>query len=140
MIARDRRRRCERAARQRQRDVPGQAVLRHWRRASVSCCGRLQRRRRGLDLATANYNDNTASVLLGNGDGTFQAKQAFGTGGQPYSVAVGDFNGDGRSDLVSEDWSGNTTSVLLSNGNGTFSARNSHSPRVAPYVCRCGRL
>ena len=59
---------------------------------------------------------NTASVLLGNGDGTFQAKQSFGTGSQPSSVAVGDFNGDGRSDLVTADYNGNTASVLLGNG------------------------
>ena len=33
------------------------------------------------DLVTADHNSNTASVLLGNGNGTFQAKQSFGTGG-----------------------------------------------------------
>ena len=43
------------------------------------------------------------SVLLGNGNGTFQAKHDFGTGSQPASVAVGDFNGDGKSDLVVAD-------------------------------------
>ena len=36
-------------------------------------------------------------MLLGNGNGTFQARQAFGTGSDPGSVAVGDFNGDGKS-------------------------------------------
>ena len=46
---------------------------------------------------------NTASVLLGNGNGTFRAKQSFGTGSGPYSVAIGDFNGDGKSDLVTAD-------------------------------------
>jgi hypothetical protein len=40
-------------------------------------------------------------VLLGNGDGTFQTAVTYGSGGeQPYSVAVGDFNGDGKPDLV----------------------------------------
>ena len=52
------------------------------------------------DLVTANDNGTTASVLLGNGNGTFQAKQDFATGSGPDSVAVGDFNGDGKSDLV----------------------------------------
>ena len=55
------------------------------------------------DLVTADYSDNTASVLLGNGNGTFQAKQSFGTGSTPRSVAVADFNGDGKSDLVTAD-------------------------------------
>ena len=68
---------------------------------------------------------NTASVLLGNGNGTFQARQSFGTGSYPYSVAVGDFNSDGRRDLVTADEGSNTASVLLGNGNGTFQAKQS---------------
>ena len=43
---------------------------------------------------------NTVSVLLGNGNGTFQAQQTFATGTDPVSVAVGDVNGDGKPDLV----------------------------------------
>ena len=53
------------------------------------------------------------SVLLGRGDGTFQARQAFAAGPVPTSVAVGDFNEDGVEDLVSADSSGDTTSALL---------------------------
>src|SRR3989475_12741971 len=58
-----------------------------------------------LDLAVANNGSypsyaNTVSVLLGNGDGTFQPAQSFGAGSGAFSVAVGDFNGDGRPDLA----------------------------------------
>jgi hypothetical protein len=52
-----------------------------------------------LDLAVANLGSNDVSVLLGNGDGSFQAPRNFPTGLEPRSVAVGDFNGDGKVDL-----------------------------------------
>ena len=67
------------------------------------------------------------------GDGTFQAKQSFGTGSGPCSVAVGDFNGDGKSDLVTADDDGDTASVLLGNGNGTFQAKQSFGTGSGPY-------
>ena len=57
------------------------------------------------------------------GDGTFQASQAFTTGAFPYSVGIGDFNGDGKQDLAVADATDDTASVLLSNGNGTFQAQ-----------------
>ena len=73
------------------------------------------------------------SVLLGNGNGTFQAKQSFGTGSWPQSVAVADFNGDGKSDLVTADWP-ERASVLLGNGNGTFQAGNPSARKRASSV------
>src|SRR5439155_1077953 len=76
-----------------------------------------------LDLVTANISSNDVSVLLGNGDGSFQPARNFATGGtQPVSVVVGDFNGDGVLDLAVVNSSSNTVSVLLGNGDGTFQA------------------
>src|SRR5260370_32493974 len=43
-----------------------------------------------LDLAVVNSSSSTVSVLLGNGDGTFQPAQNFATGTNPLSLAVGD--------------------------------------------------
>ena len=59
-----------------------------------------------LDLAVASFGDalgfdpRTVSILLGTGTGSFGAKTDFGTGTTPVSVAVGDFNGDGKLDLA----------------------------------------
>jgi hypothetical protein len=74
-----------------------------------------------LDLVTANDGVGDVSVLLGNGDGTFQAARNFGTGPNNYtfpSVAVGDFNGDGKLDIVETNDCG--VNLLLGNGDGTF--------------------
>ena len=62
----------------------------------------------------------TVSVLLGNGNGTFQAQQTFATAREPISVVLGDVNGDGKPDLVVANHGGNSVGVLLGNGNGTF--------------------
>jgi hypothetical protein len=73
-----------------------------------------------LDLAVTNENDNTVSILLSNGDGTFQTHVDYATGTAPAAVAVGDFNGDGFLDIAVANYTANTVSVLLGNGNGTF--------------------
>jgi VCBS repeat protein/FG-GAP repeat protein len=75
-----------------------------------------------LDLAVANNGSNNISVLLGNGDGTFQAAVDYGVGQAPGGMAVGDFNGDGKPDLVVANPTINSVSVLLGNGDGTFQA------------------
>ena len=82
-----------------------------------------------LDLVVANEGNNTVSVLLGNGNGTFQAQQTFATGTSPDSVAVADFNGDGKPDLVVANVGSNTVSVLLGNGNGTFQPQQTFADR-----------
>ena len=74
-----------------------------------------------LDLAVANANDNTVSILLGNGDGTFTAAAAVPTGGFPFYLAVADFNQDGAADIAVSNEADSTVSVLLGNGDGTFS-------------------
>jgi hypothetical protein len=73
-----------------------------------------------LDLAVVSENSNIVSVLLGNGDGTFQLKADYSVGSRPVFVAVGDFNGDGRLDLAVANSEGGDVSVLLGNGDGTF--------------------
>ena len=85
-----------------------------------------------LDLAVADYGNPSSgdnggiSILLGNGDGTFQPAISATGGKNPLFIAAGDFNNDGKQDLVLTDFgdrssggNGNLT-VLLGNGAGTF--------------------
>lgn len=68
------------------------------------------------DLITAGgffSSSSSASLLLGNGDGTFQPPQTIK--GASYSVTVADLNGDGKPDLIDA-----TGKVFLGNGDGTF--------------------
>ncbi len=71
-----------------------------------------------LDLAIANSNSNSTSVLLnttgvGAAAPSFAAKQDWATGTEPASVALADYNGDGTLDLAVANFRSNTVSVLL---------------------------
>ncbi len=91
-----------------------------------------------LDIVTANRNSNNASVLLGNGNGTFQTQQTFATGTSPHSVTLGDVNGDGKLDIVTANYGSNTASVLLGNGNGTFQAQQTFATGTNPRSVTLG--
>src|SRR5205823_3792005 len=81
-----------------------------------------------LDLVVTNHaRPGTVSVLLGNGDGTFQARQSYRAGDNPLSVAVGDFSGDGIADLAVANGLGGAGTVLLGNSDGTFQAAESYA-------------
>jgi len=71
-----------------------------------------------LDLVVAG--GSTASILLGNGDGSFASLTNFGVVDHLWDMAVGDLNGDGKPDIatVSSDEINGTVSVLLNNSNG----------------------
>ncbi|MBA3912813.1 MAG: VCBS repeat-containing protein [Acidobacteriales bacterium] len=74
-----------------------------------------------LDLAVASGDSNsTVSVLLGNGDGTFQTQVRYPVGNFPYGVTAADVNLDGSPDLLVGNYEDGTMSVLLGNGDGTF--------------------
>ena len=72
-----------------------------------------------LDVVVANEESNALSVLLGNGDGTFQPETRYPVGDDPRSVEVGDLNGDGMLDLAAANFLGFTVSALLGTGDGT---------------------
>ena len=75
------------------------------------------------DLAAANYDDDFITILIGNGDGTFQrgVRRMFAPQG---SITSGDFDGDGKSDLAITTLTRGTGhgsfEILAGNGDGTF--------------------
>jgi len=80
------------------------------------------------DVVTANGASDDVSVLLGNGDGTFQPHMEYGDMVAPLRVVIADFNGDARPDIVVA--SANGASVLLGNGDGTFQPNVDYGPEI----------
>lgn len=78
-----------------------------------------------LDLAVSNYAaPGSVSVLIGKGDGSFQAAVNYAGAHSAAKGAFGDFNGDGRPDLALADTEGMSAAVslLLNDGKGAFGA------------------
>src|SRR5262245_30085679 len=75
------------------------------------------------DVAAANYFNNNLVILMGDGNGGFSsaAGSPISIGTNPYSLAMADFNLDGRLDLSVPNLGNTNLAVLLGNGNGTFS-------------------
>ncbi len=103
-----------------------------------------------LDLAFANPcgdtypcpNNGSVAVLLGNGDGSFQAPLTTPAGAVTYGLVTADFDGDGKPDLAvinacgTNGWNcgslnGNVT-IFLGKGNGTFTVGNSYTLGIFP--------
>jgi hypothetical protein len=81
---------------------------------------------------------STVSVLLGNGDGTFQHQVTYAVGNAPSALVAGDFNGDGRTDLAVANADSNTVSVLLGNGDGTFENQVTYAVGNGPAALVAG--
>jgi hypothetical protein len=75
-----------------------------------------------LDVAVANSATDNIDVLFGNGNGTFSNQMTFptGSGSEPSSIAIGDFNNDNQLDIAVANQGSDSFSVLLGCANGTF--------------------
>ena len=90
------------------------------------------------DLAVANLNGNSVTILLGRGDGTFSPGPVVATGNGPDALAAGDVNGDGKPDLAVANFQDNSVTLLLGNGDGTFAAAANVATGVHPAAVAAG--
>lgn len=74
------------------------------------------------DLAVANFDSNSVTILLGVGNGSFTALSPIPVGTKPISIAVADFNLDGKADLAVANGGSNNLTILSGNGMGGFTA------------------
>jgi hypothetical protein len=95
--------------------VPGQAMLLEAR--DLNADGH-------FDLIVPNQSGEWVRVLLGKPGGTFDAAVEYAAGSAPISVAIEDFNGDGRLDLGVANFV--DIRVLVGNGDGTFQAATAY--------------
>jgi len=89
-----------------------------------------------LDIAVADagrfQGGDRVSILLGNGDGTFQSPVLYTVGTGPGRVVAADLTGNHILDLVVSNEFSNSVSVLMGNGNGTFQPAVNYSVGVNP--------
>jgi hypothetical protein len=107
-----------------------------------------------LDIVVSHIGTNVVSVLLNNGDGTFQAPRDFAVGafvqGSPSSLtnlpnfhrdlAVADVNGDGIPDIIVVNHDSGDLSILLGRGDGTFEPQRRIAATTAPFALAVGDL
>jgi hypothetical protein len=85
------------------------------------------------------YQDEGAvSILIGNGDGTFQAAVPYGTGYYLRSAVFGDFNGDGILDFALPRYDNQDFIVFLGNGDGTFTEGKTYPLPAADLTAAAG--
>lgn len=77
-----------------------------------------------LDAVASNLEHHTLSLLLGRGDGSFEAPVTVAVGPEPTSLVVADFDGNGAADVAVTDLADHTIRILLSRGAGGGSSRS----------------
>ena len=82
-----------------------------------------------LDIAVANYGTDSVTVLLGDGNGNFsdQNQTFFNSSNlNPYSIAIGDFNNDNRSDIAVVNYDFNHVDIILNYRNFSFHSQTTY--------------
>ncbi|SFI19723.1 beta strand repeat-containing protein [Planctomicrobium piriforme] len=85
------------------------------------------------DVASANTGSSNLSILISNGEGTFQLPATYALGGSsPAAIYAEDINWDGNYDLIVANSGSGTISVLIGNGNGSFRAERVYTVGTNP--------
>ena len=90
------------------------------------------------DHATINTNQTAVVILLGNGSGSFSSPATYSVGRRPASIAVADYNLDGKPDLATADDDSNALSILLGNADGTFGTASKLAFGLDPVFVAAG--
>jgi hypothetical protein len=85
------------------------------------------------DLVVVNYSSSSVSVLLNNGNGTFQEQNIYPVMSLPKGIKVSDFNNDSFPDIVTTCSGSNVISYLQNDGNGVFSASVNSPTQQEPW-------
>ncbi|MDP3392399.1 FG-GAP-like repeat-containing protein [Sediminibacterium sp.] len=105
-----------------------------------------------LDLAVTNQTSNSVSIFRNNASSgsittnSFESKVDFPTASNPRYLAVGDFDGDGKSDIVVPNMNSNTVSVFRNTASSGVINTNSFAAKVdftagnSPYLAAIGDL
>jgi hypothetical protein len=91
-----------------------------------------------VDLITANYNDNTISVLANLGNGSFAPAVSVPVGFEPDALVAADVNGDGKVDIICANYGASTVSVLMNNGSGGFGSNATYTVGSGPMSVVAG--
>ena len=94
-----------------------------------------------LDLVTSDLTNDAVDILLGTGTGTFGTASVVSIGGypnSPRSVAVGDFNRDGKLDLAVATSETAHIVILIGDGTGGFGAPQPFDTDSVPYFVAAG--
>jgi hypothetical protein len=93
-----------------------------------------------LDVITPNLARNEATVMLGDGRGSFafSPKSPFALGPRPGYVAVADLNSDGKADFVATHDDDPLVAVMLGDGTGGFQAATGSPIRTETAVWGTG--
>ncbi|WNG18556.1 FG-GAP-like repeat-containing protein [Cystobacter fuscus] len=92
------------------------------------------------DVAASLFNDKLVSVLIGNGDGTFQSAIDYPVANGAGDLKIADFNGDGRADIAGTLYGSNAVGVLLGNGDGTLQSASNFAVGTGPFYMAVGDL